>query len=501
MKFFIGKYPFFLLLLPLFFFLHALLENYNPILIKDTLILFAIYSGAAILLATFFWLLYKNIQKASIMSFALMSVNFFFGSAYDFSKEVLGNSFLTRYSFILAIIFLLLIFLGLFLKKSDRKFLRTGIYLNILLLILISIDATMLAGHIFRKNKPNVTDLASQLRKCDTCTNPDIYLIVADEYAGKKELEDIFSFDNSEFENALSNRGFHITKNTVANYKETIYSMASMLNMDYLKNLSVSGTVNHKDMLACRQLIKKNLLINYLKLEKYKIYNNSFVDIEHEEKVVQHLFPTNRELLTHQTLINRIIYVFGAKLSSEKQIIKFKKRGLADNIKVEQLTNQILLKKERQPKFVYTHFNMPHWPYFFNKKGKEVSIDSLTDAYKANKKAYIEYLEYCNTRFLNLIDNILKNSTSPPIILLMSDHGFRKFRDEEKVDPKYYFMNLNAVFLPSGNYSGFYDGMSNVNQFRIILNTVFNQKLPMLKDSVSFLGIINQKENAKNHLY
>ena len=69
--------------------------------------------------------------------------------------------------------------------------------------------------------------------------------------------------------------------------------------------------------------------------------------------------------------------------------------------------------------------------------------------------------------------------------MLMSDHGFHEFSEE--VDQKYHFMNLNAVYLPSKNYSGFYDGITPVNQFRVLFNGLFQQKLPMLKDSSIFL--------------
>ena len=69
----------------------------------------------------------------------------------------------------------------------------------------------------------------------------------------------------------------------------------------------------------------------------------------------------------------------------------------------------------------------------------------------------------------------------------MSDHGFRSFEENEKVDNRYYFMTLNAVLFPTKDYSNFYDGMTNVNQFRVILNSLFHQKLPLLKDSTCFL--------------
>ena len=109
------------------------------------------------------------------------------------------------------------------------------------------------------------------------------------------------------------------------------------------------------------------------------------------------------------------------------------------------------------------------------------------DENKVDKKAYIEYLVYFNKKLLELADYIKTNSTHPPIIIFMSDHGFRQFEAGEKIDNLYQFMNINAVFMPDGNYSGFYDGMSNVNQFRVILNSQFGQQLPILKDSTSFL--------------
>jgi hypothetical protein len=141
--------------------------------------------------------------------------------------------------------------------------------------------------------------------------------------------------------------------------------------------------------------------------------------------------------------------------------------------------------KSRRPKFVYTHLIMPHHPYFFDSSGKKTPIEKLTNEYDTDRKLYLEYLIYTNKILLELIDTIKKNSTQPPVIIVMGDHGFRQFN--YKTEAQYYFMNLNAVYFPNARYSLFYDGMSNINQFRIILNSLFNQKLPLLKDSTSFL--------------
>ena len=112
-------------------------------------------------------------------------------------------------------------------------------------------------------------------------------------------------------------------------------------------------------------------------------------------------------------------------------------------------------------------------------------LEKLGGLNRVNANDYIEYLQYGNKRLLELIDNILAGSVSPPLIIVLSDHGFR--HPEKKADPAYDFINLNAVYFPDGNYSQFYDSISNVNQFRLIFNQYFGQRLPMLKDSTTSL--------------
>ncbi len=126
---------------------------------------------------------------------------------------------------------------------------------------------------------------------------------------------------------------------------------------------------------------------------------------------------------------------------------------------------------------------MPHYPYYFSKEGKPYPVETLADGQQINKNHYIEYLQYSNTIYLETIDRILASSKSPPIIMFLGDHGFREFSDASEKNTPYYYMNMNAIYLPDKNYGGFYEGISAVNQFRTLLNTSFGQNLPLLKDS------------------
>jgi hypothetical protein len=63
---------------------------------------------------------------------------------------------------------------------------------------------------------------------------PDIYYIILDGYGREDILKELYHYDNSSFSQALNNRGFNITAQSQSNYIQTILSLASSLNMEYL---------------------------------------------------------------------------------------------------------------------------------------------------------------------------------------------------------------------------------------------------------------------------
>ena len=213
--------------------------------------------------------------------------------------------------------------------------------------------------------------------KPDTASRPDIFLIIADEYAGDKTLKDIFSYDNSGFEQQLRNRGFHVVNNTRSNYNGTVYSMASMFSMDYLYNLRDS-IVNHKDMFSCRSLIKNNNLLRFLKQRGYHTYNYSAFDFDDKENfVVDPFFASKSEFFISQTLLNRLQRDLGYHLAKKEEIIRSKKIHLFNNIKIDSMT-RVTAATAASPKIVYTHLAMPHHPYYFTSDGRESKMDPVS---------------------------------------------------------------------------------------------------------------------------
>ena len=75
------------------------------------------------------------------------------------------------------------------------------------------------------------------------------------------------------------------------------------------------------------------------------------------------------------------------------------------------------------PKFVYAHILCPHTPFTFDQNGESVNAQNKYNW--KDKKYYLDQYKYVNKRITSLVTHILKNSKSPPIIIIQSDHGPR----------------------------------------------------------------------------
>ena len=453
---------------------------------REASILTMEYLSASILLLGINYLFFHNILKSALASFFILALFFFFGSLHDSLKSNFHDGLITRYSFLLPIIFVAILFLYIILKKKKIIPARIIIYLNLLLLLLILIDIFFFWNIILTSSKqPSFWHGQQHIISCDTCNRPDVYLIIADEYTRSDVLKEKFQFDNSGFENALRERNFNILENSSSNYNHTHLSLASMLQMNYL---SLTDTVLTEDLiLKTIKSFRLTAITQFFDSLGYRFHNLSIFNIDGQFSPVDDPFiPSNISLITSQTMYARMDkdikfnlvswHIIRARPAEESQVWK-------NNMIILHKATDLASTQSLHPKFAYIHLIMPHFPYYTDRNGKPYPSpdhQSLSD-----KTRYVEYLQFSNKKILELIDRIREQSSRPPLILLAGDHGFRHYA--EPTERKYYFLNFCALSMPGGNYSRFYPGMSNINLFRTILNTQFGQQLPMLKDSMIFL--------------
>lgn len=494
----ISRYPFFLYLLPFFFVFHGFTENFFLIPVIPSLLLLAKYCCITFVLHGVFFLIFRSNHKASLFSFILLCVFFFFGIFHDLLKEIVPGSFLTAYSFVVPFLLLLVLIAFLIIRKKTTAY-KLAIYLNTVFIFFIIIDFFSLLQKTSNYDRQRqIKSISREFIACDACNKPDIHLIIADEYAGEKTLKDIYNSDNSLFYENLKKRKFQVVKNSFSNYNLTPLSIASILNLDYpeLK----SDDLSHIPMLPVYNLIDTNILVPFFIFHGYEFVNNSIFQVSGQPQLtIQPFTPVSTRLIESQTMINRLMKDLGYLLI--KWGVSKKAHGdnayttMNNNNKViANLKKQVVVNSSK-PRFTYSHLMMPHFPYYFDSLGKATPLSQIVDD-KANYwqvDKYLSYLKYTNVVLLNLVDHILQHSVKPPVIILLSDHGFRLF--SEKVDNKYHFYNLNATYLPSQYTINFPDSISNISYMRSLVNLLFRQHFGTNKQEKFFIPPVTKPLN------
>lgn len=472
--------PFFLALMPLFFVLHGYNQNQASLTALDFWTLLGEYALGTALVLLLALAFFRRLNKAALLTFGLIFVELFFGAFHDALKRITANFFLAKYSVLLPLLLIGLVFFFLWLKKSNGNFRRFFTYLNLIFLLLLVME---LPG-LFR-SKPTVKQ--SGLLPCSDCTKPDVYFILADGYADSVSLQNAMQFNNREFLAALRQRDFHIVEGSHSNYNFTPFSVASLFQMNYLTGVHGSNSDQH-DRNLCAGNINHNPLVSFFREEGYTIKNFSIFNVaDQPTQARQNYVLLGKDLIRSETFLSRLRRDLGYHLVTtlkwQHAIEDYSYYTKRCNEKLAGLLREETNLPSAPPRFVYTHLLMPHYPYYYDKNGRERPLSLLLSGDEFNQKAYVGYVQYCNRVFLDLIDTILRHSKQPPIIVFMGDHGFREYAGEKVPDPRYFYTNMNAVLLPNRNYRSFYPGLPAVNQFRALLNTAFGQHLPMLKDS------------------
>jgi hypothetical protein len=82
---------------------------------------------------------------------------------------------------------------------------------------------------------------------------------------------------------------------------------------------------------------------------------------------------------------------------------------------------------------------------------------------------------------LRLADTIREASNGAAIIIIQGDHGYRFLEGPQKMNEQ--FDIFSAFYFPNRDYSLLTDSTRSVNTFRIVFDSEFGAKLPLLKDS------------------
>jgi hypothetical protein len=307
---------------------------------------------------------------------------------------------------------------------------------------------------------------------------PDVYYVILDAYGRADVLQEMFGYDNTPFLQSLEERGFYVADCTQSNYGQTMLSLTSSLNFDYLDALTSSLTPDEDTRAPLRALGQYNNARKFLSSQGYNIVSFATNFPVSEWKDANYFLRpipqgmNDFEIMLAQTSAWRAAMDMSAKPPERASAEWYRRRTLSALKQLETVVLDI-----PSPKFVFAHLVIPHHPFVFGPNGEALdSMEARVPTFEEYNAKYPDQVTYINKRITAIIDLILQNSPNPPVIVIQGDHGPAPFDVIERR-----MRILNVYYLPR-DQDGLYPAITPVNTFRLIFNKYFGQDYPMLED-------------------
>jgi hypothetical protein len=487
-------HPYLFAVLPIISLYH---DNINltslPVLVRPVLVSLLI----ALVLVLFFRLVFKSGIKGGLVASALLCFVYYFAPLRVLTYRAVPVSDILFFACWIVFFsgFLLLV---AFAKKTWQ---RTNLFLNLvtvlsLLFLSISIGRFEWAQRriLIPRFPGDLAPLASPAGPPGKEARPDIYYIILDAYGRDDTLKSVYRLDNDGFLNFLREKGFSVARDARANYNQTLFSLASSLNMRYVDTLAGTLGADSRNRRPLMRMIGDSDLARFLKKNGYAIV--AFDSVYSSTRM------RNADLGKSAALnLNdfEIMLLNGTLLRPHFNALLYRAHITQVLYSLDELGK---LDPALTPKFVFAHIMCPHPPFVFSADGgtripEEPFSYNDGNHYVRGLRTYLAYLngykqqvQFVNKKLAALVDAILKNSKTRPVIILQGDHGpgSRLTQDSmQNTDLHERLAILDAIYLPGAAHPALPGRTSPVNTFRFILNACFGARLPLLDDRSYFV--------------
>ena len=474
--------------------------------------------GSAFLLFLCLKYILKNGKKAALIISLSFIIFFSFGHVYNMLNQVsIGDTDLGSNRILLPI-FTILFGIGSFLIIRTKRTLGNATSIvNTISVVFISVVVVMVGIEIFGCDEcliqqttirqidfffdekidfsPYFEEHSFSISESDSL--PNVYFIILDGYPRNDVLKKYMNFDNSEFTNMLEQRGFHIAKNSFANYYFSGLSISSTMNMNYINFLVDEYG---KDSLSYNPILGKdfglyvdNQVTKNFKSMGYKVVKIGTAQVYIDEMPLMDLSPCYMSI---HLMDNKLLHAVGSTSmigyfierwaeDQQRQII------LCDFEELQQVSGYF-----EEPVFAWSHIMLPHFPLIFGPNGEPVTPGQpllsmnhpeFTDSGWNVKQQFLQQIQFGNKKSIEFIDAILENEKQS-IIIIQSDHGSGfdvNYQDPTDDDVFQKLSNLSAIYFPDEKHRKILtDDRTNVNTFRMVFNSYFGSDYEMLEDRI-----------------
>lgn len=313
---------------------------------------------------------------------------------------------------------------------------------------------------------------------------PDIYFIILDEYANSSLLKQFLDYDNEEFDSFLIDKGFFIAPESYSNYPRTAVSIPSILNMEYIHLRVDELGVPYLNGKVVSKLTENNKVMQYLKSKGYTIisFNSGMPPTNKMKSADIHLCDDVNNLdselvplLFRTSMLNPVhVQILGGD---------YRDRILCIFSELSKMPE-----RTEKPKFVFAHIMLPHQPYVFGAYGEPVMQEGINKLnWVWDQERYINQLKFANNKMKETIDKMFEEDDEA-VILILSDHGMRHGEGMWEAPSKEFLIkrygSFMAYYFPEQERNLLLENTTNVNSFRILFNSYFNDDFEVLEDKI-----------------
>lgn len=472
-------------------------EIYRPLIISVllTLILLLLLNAAL-----------KDWLKSGLIASLSLLVFYSYGHIYNYLKVIsIADFVIGRHRLLLPAVTGLFIFGVIWILRRSQD--ATNIN-NMMNLVMVSImifpiyqimdfrfsNQNLIAGHA----SPSFSQRNDFEEIIDY--QPDIYFVILDAYGRADILKKLYGYDNRPFLNELVRLGFFVAECSQSNYPYSKPSIASTLNMEFIQYIW-EGYYNKDEY---KYLIWDSQFRNLLRSRGYitvALENGSpTIGILNANLYLSEIESSNRTIRSlglfksinnfETLLLDTTLFSVNKEVQSVWQKLDIESFNSFSNLVPKTIRNishrRIVLYELEQmetianiegPKFVFAHIVSPHGPFVFDAKGEIPDTQyekNLTD--EKYKEGYTNQITYINSRIIPIMENLIRESSQPPIIILIGDHGpFYTSKSDRSA-------NLTAIFLPKGGDQILYEGITPINIFRTISINYFGVDIDLVED-------------------
>ena len=318
---------------------------------------------------------------------------------------------------------------------------------------------------------------------------PDVYLIILDGHARADKLDAVFGYDAGRFLDELGARGFEVAPASRSNYLLTAQSLPSLLNMARVADLVDREAAAASAMaytIQVRPLASDSRVFRLYRSLGYEVVAIASGFEEVALRGADRFIDTGQINELETRVLGNTVVAPAIQLVDPDW---FAAQQRARVVAVFDATTQLSREPHARPRLVIAHVPSPHAPIVFAADGSPVPMSDLanffddTFLHRAGPReralaAYAGQLAHVDAMALAAIDQVLDAETTPPVVLVLSDHGSAAGVDWDNLDASDLderTANLFAALTP-GHSGVFPPDVSLLNVFGLVSETYFGRE-------------------------